>query len=176
MSSIWRQFSDPETQLRLSVAIGMIALQCLVAIWAVTSRQHWFWRALAVWAAIMLMVPIRAWEPAWLFGLSSPLIIVALSIGRRIGLQRSPTSTPASEPAAARWRFSLRDLLALVLIIGLWLPGILETLREYQLANWNWLGWLASSFSLAAISITSYALVVSPRRWLDVGLILFALL
>jgi hypothetical protein len=186
MSSLWRQFADPEVQFRLSISIGMVALQCLVAIWAATSRQHWFWRALAVWAAIMLMIPIRAWEPAWLFGLSSPLIIAGLSIWQRIGRQRTPTSTPTNEPAAigsaaigsavARWRFSLRDLFALMLIISLWLAGILETLRAYQPANWNWLGWLVSSFSLAALSLTSYALVVSPRRWLDVALLSFALL
>src|SRR4029077_15198133 len=86
-----------------------------------------------------------------------------------------PTLTAvATGPSAGKWRFSLRDLLALVLIIALWLPGILETLREYQPRNW--LGWLASSFSLAALSVTSYALVVSPRRWLDVALLSFALL
>jgi hypothetical protein len=63
-----------------------------------------------------------------------------------------------------------------MLIIGLWLPGILETWRDYWISNWNWLGWLASSFSLAALSITSYAVIVSPRSWLGVGLLSFALL
>jgi hypothetical protein len=181
MSSFWRQFGDLDFQLRLSVALCTVALQCLVAIWAATSKAHWFWRALAVWSAVMLMVPIRAWELVWLFGTSSPLLIGGLWVGQWFaGKDRREATTAgeirATKSVAAKWRFSLRDLLALVLIIGLWLPGILETLREYRVGNWNWLGWLTSSFSLVAISITSYALVVSPRRWLDMGLLSFALL
>lgn len=181
LSSLWRYLADLNLQLWLSAPISMVVLQCLVAIWAATSKGHWFWRALAVWGAIMLMVPIRAWEPAWLFGLASPLIIAGLLIGKRIGRPRRLNSILASEAAAigsagGRWRFSLRDLLALVLIISLWLPGILEVLRTYNYQPRNWLGWLASSSSLAALSLTSYALVVSPLRWLDVGLLSFALL
>src|SRR5205085_11024230 len=80
------------------------------------------------------------------------------------------TTTPT------RWRFSLSELFGLILIIGLLLPGILETWREYWISNWNWLGWLASLISVAAIALTSYALVISPHRWLDVGLLSFALL
>src|SRR5262245_37323783 len=125
MSSIWRQFADPETQLRLSVPIGMIALQCLVAIWAATSQRHWFWRALAVWGAFMLLVPIRAWDLVWLFGTSSPLIIGGLWFGQRLGNKQKKTvavgELAATRSTAAKWRFSLRDLLALMLIIGLWL-------------------------------------------------------
>src|SRR5439155_20142501 len=82
MSSLWRQFADPELQLRLLVSISVVALECLVAIWAATSKRHWFWRTAAVWAAIMLMVPIRALEPAWIFGLSSPLIVLFICAGR----------------------------------------------------------------------------------------------
>src|SRR5256885_15421496 len=125
MSSVWRQFADPETQLRLSVSISVVAPECLVAIWAATSKTHWFWRAVAVWAAIMLMVPIRAWQPAWLFGLSSPLIVAALLIGGWWNNQRSTdTSESAGRNGRLRWRFTLRDLLLLVLIICLWLPGL----------------------------------------------------
>lgn len=152
----------------------MVAFQCLVAIWAATSKRHWFWRALAVWAAVMLMVPIRAWEPAWLFGLSSPLIIGLLLIGR--WLDHRWTAEPASckSKTTGRWRFSLRDLLLFVLIAAIWLPGILEVVRHYQPKNW--LGWLASSVSLAVLAATSYACARGPRCWRDVGFLSAALI
>jgi len=41
--------------IRRAKQIGMAAIQCLVAIWVATSRTHWFWRALVLWAAVMMM-------------------------------------------------------------------------------------------------------------------------
>jgi hypothetical protein len=172
MSSLWRQFADPETQLRLSVSISVVALECLVAIWAATGKTHWFWRVLAVWAAIMLMVPIRAWEPAWMFGLGSPLIVLLIRgwgwIDRCFS-PRSPGTTLEKRP----YRFSLLDLLLLMLAVGLWLPGVLEIVRHWQPKNW--LAYFATSVSVALLAVGSCSCTRMPLRWPHVGLLALGL-
>jgi hypothetical protein len=175
MSWYLRQLADPEFQLKLTIALGMVALQCLVAIWAATSSRHWFWRALAVWGAVMLMVPIRAWEPAWMFGLSSPLIVILIVLGNRwVPREPAPAETQPAPPQPSRWRFSLLDLLLLMVVVGLSIHGAQTVIRHYQPRNW--LGWLASSIGLAALTAVSYACARTPRRWLDVALVCLALI
>lgn len=175
MSWYMRQLADPEFQLKLTVALGMVALQCLVAIWAATSSRHWFWRALAVWAALMLMVPIRAWEPAWLFGLSSPLIVTLILLAKKWRPQEPlPAGLPPRQFAALHWQFSLLDLLLLMAISGLWIHTFLVMTRSFQPSNW--LGWLASSVSLALLAVASFACARHPRQRLDAWLVVIAVL
>src|SRR5947209_3051782 len=112
MWSVLAEFLEPGFQLRLSSSIGMAAIQCLVAIWVATSRTYWFWRALVLWAAVTMMVPIHAWELVWLFGTSSPLIIGGLWTGQWLVRKRNSETAIACEPPAIRstagkWRFSL---------------------------------------------------------------------
>jgi hypothetical protein len=174
MPSIWRQLAEPEFRLWLSVLIGMVALQCLVALWAATSKTHWFWRALAVCGSLMLFVPIRAWEPAWLFGLSSTLIIALIFTGRWIDRRWTTADATALTKANDGWRFSLRDLLLLILVISISLPGTVEIVRSFQPSNW--LGWLACSGSLALVAVAAHACARGPRCWRDLALFTVTLL
>jgi hypothetical protein len=162
MWSVVRQFVEPDAQLRLTVAISIVALECLVAIWATVSRRHWFWRVAAVWGGVMLMVPIRAWEPAWLFGLSSPLIVVLIRCGQSIDHRFSKAAHPP-DANGARYRFSLRDLLLLMLAVGMWLPSLLDVVRHWQPTNW--LGWLVSSVSVAVLAAGAFACTRMPQKW-----------
>src|SRR5262245_20495176 len=147
----------------LAIAAG----QCLAAIWAASGRRHWFWRLAAVWAALALLVPIRAYEPAWLFALSSTLIIVALTVARWWDWR----SRASESLSASRWRFALSDLLLLLLFIGMALALGIEVFRAYRPTNW--LGWLTSAGALAILSVLAHACVAGPRRrWAIVGLIL----
>src|SRR6188768_2645834 len=57
---------------------GTAAVQGLIAIWAATGRVHWFIRALAVWGGVMLLVPIRVYEPAAVFSVASPLTVALI--------------------------------------------------------------------------------------------------
>src|SRR5262245_25208219 len=154
MSPILRLIAEPRFQIWVMLFIAVAIGECLVAIWAATSRRHWFWRMLAVWAAVMLMVPIRAWEPAWLFALSSPLLVGALLLARH-RLHWSLTPPGAESELTPRYRFSLRDLFLLVLAVGLWLPGLLEIGRNFR--PQNWLGWLFCALGLVALALVACA-------------------
>src|SRR5688572_8539098 len=80
------------------------AAQGLIALWAATSRVHWFWGALGVWTSVLLLVPIRAFEPALIFAVSGPLIVGLVAVARFLcPLAVSATSEP--EPADGSSRF-----------------------------------------------------------------------
>lgn len=174
MSSWWRIYLGPETQLRLWVAISVVVVECLIAIWAARSRWHWFWRAAAVWAGIMALVPIRAWEPAWLFGLSSPLIVLFVRGGECVERRYFPTAALLVGPdERMRYRFSLLDLLLFMLMVGMWLRGLLEIVRHWHPGNG--LGWLVTGASVAVVASCAYACTRIPRRWEHAGLVALGL-
>jgi hypothetical protein len=173
MWSVLRQFVEPDAQLRLTVAISVVALECLVAIWAAVSRRHWFWRIAAVWGGAMLMVPIRAWEPAWLFGLSSPLIVLLIRCGQSLDHRFSKAPHPL-DANGARYRFRLMDLFLLMLAVGMWLPGMLDVVRHWQPTNW--LGWLVSSLSVAVLAAGAFGCTRMPQKWRFAGLLAFGLI
>jgi len=174
MNFLLYQIGDPSLYVAHSMFVGCAALECLAAIWAVASRGHWFWRSLGVWAAWTLLVPIRLYEPAWLFGTSSLMIMAALTTHGVWQRRRTRAVTAAAENGHCQpFRFALRDLFLLVLLIGLSLPGLVDVFRNYHPANWT--GWLVSSTAVAVIALLTYASVVGPRRRLTLLLLLIAL-
>src|SRR4051794_31058157 len=133
------------------VITSTAAIEALFAIWAATSRRHWFWRALAVWAGVVGLLPIRAYQPALVFAISSPLTIAVLrAIQRRSATPSFPRSawerTPRrsashalnepemknDEPVTnanapfSRLRFSVRDLLLATALVGLLLASLMQ--------------------------------------------------
>lgn len=99
------------------VLMSTAAIEGLIAIWAATSPRHWFWRAIAVWAGIAILLPIRAYQPAVVFGISSPLTI---SLIRGLMIRRATLT--------GRVRFGLRDVLLATALVGLALATLLHLL------------------------------------------------
>lgn len=88
----------------------------LLALWAAVARRSWFWRAIAVWAAIMLLLPIRVYEPAVLLTMSAALTIgISAVTGRVLPVEGSGEKLPPP------WRFQLADLLVFMLFFATWL-------------------------------------------------------
>jgi hypothetical protein len=168
-------FRHPQSDLVLLVLLGATAVECLVAIWAAESRRHWFVRALAVVAAIVLLVPIQAYEAVWLFALSSPLIVVALWWIR--WSQNYPESgervADGREERDCRWQFHIRDLLMLTVLLAISLAGFSPAFRYFQ--PWNYAGWIVSVLTVASIAVLAQFLVTGPRRW-AAGLVLLLVL
>src|SRR5262245_17219226 len=97
--------------------LTVIAACGLLAIWAARSRRHWFVRAMPVCAAVLLFVPIRAYEPAAILALMMPLIVAAVAIQNRKN-NAFVAGSQESSGAKRRLRFALRDLLLLVSLVA----------------------------------------------------------
>ena len=163
MSSWPQVLTTPAMQLTLLPLLGMALAQCLVAIWAATSRGHWFIRAVGVWMAIALLVPIGAWEAAWLFALSSLMVVLLLKLIR--WLRRQPALDIGSTAAAVTAKalhFGIRDLFLLLLIVGMWLPLLMEIVRNERPDNI--VGWLVAAISLAVIAVLCQLMMNGPGR------------
>ncbi len=145
--------------------VAAASAQGLLALWAATSRTHWFVRALAVWCGVMLLVPIRAYEPAAIFALSGPLIVAVIVLSRW-GRQKYSLPEKGIEPRerTGRLRYDLRDLFLLTVFVALILVGWRVIDRGYD--RHDWLAFLTSGFALAVTILFGYAAVVARPRWL----------
>src|SRR5689334_15257741 len=110
-SSFFQLVGTPHFHALCLILISTAALEALIAIWAATSRIHWFWRAIAVWAGIAVLLPIRAFQPALVFTITSPLTI---AIVRAIHVRTKPAADQPGDAGRLNSglpRFALLDLL-----------------------------------------------------------------
>jgi hypothetical protein len=125
-TSVFQLIGTPHFHALCLILISAAALETLIAIWAATSRIHWFWRALAVWAGIAILLPIRAHQPALVFTISSPVTIAIIC---SIRLRTKSADVHPSDPSRTRPvlpRFAIRDLLLTMAIIGLFLTLLIN--------------------------------------------------
>jgi len=112
------------------VLVSTAAIEALIALWAATSRRHWFWRALAVCVGVMILLPIRAYQPALVFAISSPLIIAAIVAIRSCGGQSVGDATNDRCIRYARIRYGVSDLLLAMVLVGLVIATLLKLLPK----------------------------------------------
>jgi hypothetical protein len=151
--------------------VAMAVFQSFIAVWAATSNQHWFWRALAVWAALSLLVPIETWDPAWICAFSSALIIALLVLWRLQKDRHLSASMPSAR--ATRMRFGLLDLFLLMLLFGMSLAALLPVVRHYSPSNYP--GWLIGSTAMALLALLTFFSTVGSRQRLATILLFIAL-
>lgn len=112
--SFWDQVvANPQFWLSASALLSVTAILCLLALWAATATKGRLERVVIVWIAIMVLVPIRAYEPALMFTLIAGLVIVLVRMIRFVTRDRS-----AGERWWSGWfRFSLADIFTLTLFV-----------------------------------------------------------
>src|SRR5437588_736284 len=123
--------------------VGVPAAQGLIALWAATSRRHWFLRALAVWGSVAGLLPIRAYEPAAVLAIASLLIVLLVRVRQRITTQRG--ENPSPEP----FQFGLRDLLLFMLLVGLSVVTFQAINRGYT--PYEWVAFAVTGSLMAAV-------------------------
>src|SRR3954447_17283810 len=161
-------FGTPHFHAVCLVLVSAAAIEALIAIWAATSRVHWFWRAIAVWAAVTMLLPIRAYQPALLFAVTSPLTIIlirAISSCRRSAWERTPGRSASLVPSTRRFYFTLRDLLLATALVGLALASLLHLaprLGEVHIAEFA-----LTAIIQIAVPTFVWAALLTSRRYLS---------
>jgi hypothetical protein len=133
-----------------AIIASVAALEAFVALWAATSRHHWFWRALSVWAAITALLPIRAYQPALVFAISSSLLVALIVLVPTVlpgnflpllvprlppGNALTRGSSLAEAPTTSPFRFSLRDLMLAMVVVGLSMASLTHLLPRLGSVN-----------------------------------------
>lgn len=139
---------------------GVAAGYCLLAIWAATGRGHWFARACVLLGALALLVPIRAFEPLILFGMTSALLVALWCVRKRVQalrLKKNASTEQTHHPSpASSYRFRLADLLLAcgVAAAASWMFSVLVA-RGISVHWWHYL--LAAT---ALASVSSLAVII----------------
>lgn len=169
----------PQLHVTALVLGGTTAAAALVAVWAATSGRHWFWRALAIWICVALMLPIGAYEPALVFAMSLPGIALAVRgfqwrAEQRGAIRRSFSSRVKSV------RFGLRDILLATALLGLSLAAAVHVARRPALES-DWLrAKTAAEIVLPALAMTLIAVccwcaICGRHRWWSSAALLAAI-
>lgn len=144
----------------ISLALAAACI-CWAALLAGLSRWHWFLRVGLLCLPLVLLLPIRAYEPLILL---LPLVIAlagsAAALRSRweheLALpQRTRSSTPATK--SNRWSLSLRDSMLGITVIGIAL-GVLVQL-PWRGLNLSWGGLLFDGVMLYSISLVCLGLI-----------------
>ncbi|HUE70142.1 MAG TPA: hypothetical protein VMP01_04565 [Pirellulaceae bacterium] len=184
MPSALEILRDPYLQVTYLFVTGVAAIYCLIGLWAATSRRHWSLRAIIPCLALAALIPIRAHEPLNFYALIMAEIVLAMTIWRwwrgvgpacRAGPELPSEADARSRSASGtyqRFRFSLRDLFLLMVVVGVIAWIVTGFARVPLLIEWP--GAIGASFLLAALTIAAWNLV-SGRRPLAAALWLAAI-
>ena len=147
---------------------SIAAAYCLIGLWAAVSHQHWFLRLAIVLGSLALLVPVGAYEPLGLFGLTHcVLVLVAALVGRIWPGEGFYGDSQTHEGSSKRTpiTFTLKEacLGLVVASVASWLVSVV--LSQHLIIDW--LRALLSAVLMATITICAGGtLLASRRRWL----------
>ena len=141
---------------------SVAAAYCLLAIWVACGRGHWFARACVLLAALALLVPIRAYEPLILFGMTSVLLIGGWGGARFWRSVRAPADADKPSRPVSRLSFRLLDVLLACAVAGAasWLISVLVA-KDVTVDWWR----AAGTAGLLALVASLAVCVVAYGRW-----------
>jgi hypothetical protein len=118
----------------------------LLALWAATSRRHWFLRTAAFLAALSPLLLVPAYEPFVALALQGGVVAGGVAVAGALSRKRRKELEGAEAfGAGPQWRFSMATLLLAMVLCGV------AAAVASQAPRLNWLAWQ----SVALIGITS---------------------
>src|SRR5262245_48103404 len=145
------------------ILVASAVFAASIAIWAGTSRRHWFWRVLAIWLTVIAPIPIRAYELAGILAITLPLLAVTIAF---LDSFLSQDQTQSSKSAI---RFPLRDIFLLTLGTALAIAAVLHWWRDVNqlgiISGGRHWGALLVQFALAGTAFWTLTLLA----WLTVA-------
>jgi hypothetical protein len=144
----------------------------VVATWAGCARRHWFVRAVVVAAALLVLLPIRAYEVYVFFLILMGVILTVLAVVRQTGglgtdsqaVRRaadenlppltlpSPDRLNLASDDRARFRFRLADLFLLVLLVAILTATTAYVFRQPMRFEWLEMVLTSTSSGMAALA------------------------
>jgi hypothetical protein len=118
----------------------------LLALWAATSRRHWFLRTAAFLAVLSPLLLVPAYEPFVALALQGAVVAGGVSIGRWALSRKRRKRLEGDEVTGVgpQWRFSMATLLLAMVLCGV------AAAVASQAPRLNWLAWQ----SVALIGVT----------------------
>ncbi|HEX5105158.1 MAG TPA: hypothetical protein VFV87_15165 [Pirellulaceae bacterium] len=137
---------------------AVAAAYCLLAIWVAVGSGLWFRRMCALLGALALLVPIRAYEPLILFGMSSAMLIAGWGAVRLWEDRKQSSCGGRPNPL----KFHLRDILlsCAVAAAASWMISVLAD----KGVTVHWRLAMGSAALLAGVSSLAVG-VVRYRGW-----------
>jgi hypothetical protein len=161
----WVVWGQPLALLCL-IAIVMMSLFGLLAIWAGLGRGHWFIRAAVVLGCISLLLVVPAFELVTVYMVQCGLTIIALGAWRNWRLPHgaaSPSPDPSRMVNARRaWQFSILDLMLLTLLVA-WMCAMVTSAPHTAWVDWPAL--LAEGAVAALLTVAAAWIALSGTRW-----------
>lgn len=164
---------DSTSSLTVHVHAAVLALAaagiCCASLLAGLSRLHWFWRVSMLCLPLLLLLPIRAYEPlVLLFPLMVALAFSAAALRsrweRELKLPNSTTAALAKKAKVNRWSLSLRDAMLTMTVTGVGL-AILAQLPWRGLSI-SWGGLLFDATLWYSLSLICLGLIGFRGGWM----------
>lgn len=160
--------SDSSSLPSLAVHIHVVALAlaaagvCWAALLAGLSRRHWFLRVSALCLPLLLLLPIRAYEPlVLLFPLVIALAATAAGLRtqweRELAIRGDSRANQRPGKRVNRWSVSLSDSILATTVIGAILAILVQL--PWRNLNLSWPGLLFDATLLYLISVVCLCLV-----------------
>jgi hypothetical protein len=145
-----------------ALALALVVV-CWAALLAGLSRLHWFWRVSLLCVPLVLMLPIRAYEPLVMVG---PLLVVlALTAAQlrgrweknlgRANVQHSPAAPKSAK--TNRWSISLGDAWLGVTLLGMVLAVLVQL--PWRNLHFSWPGLCFDAALIYGLAISCLGIV-----------------
>ncbi|HUE70969.1 MAG TPA: hypothetical protein VMP01_08775 [Pirellulaceae bacterium] len=143
------------------LAAATTAIIALVAIWAARSSLHWFWRAAALLACFLLLVPVGAAELNLLFAPMAAILFLA-SAGQQWWERRQQRWTmkdvgDSADRPRPKIRISLKELFLVILLAAVAAWILARIVQEGIVVDWRKLPIAVALISAVAWTAATWA-------------------
>jgi hypothetical protein len=144
-----------------------VALIGMFVLWAAASKRHWFVRTAVVGAVLLVALLIPAYEVVMMLGIESVLVIIGMSVWRRLrqrhlGEAHNTPRQATSISSFLRFQLSMETMLLLVVVIAV---VVAVVARAPQLTVQDYIRFIHVGTMAAAVCLACVWVVCGRARW-----------
>jgi hypothetical protein len=138
------------------------ALFGIFALWAASSRRHWFVRTAVVGSALLVLLLVPAYDVVVLFGCSVLFMLVALAIWRKRRQRAARDGTVIETPPRRIPSVSLATLMLVTVVVAV-VTAVAARVPHWSFSRWLWL--VGVGLMGGAIGASCVWIVCGRARW-----------